>query len=142
MFLWGLRSAFLLFIRENGNEDLRIMMKTRAYMYGNEGADTLEGGPGREEMHGGSGNDILLGGSGDDTLIGGGGVDNIRGENGADIIPGDRGGGIQGQRISELAFGIQGYPKIQIIALQLSCSPFHSFEQCWNAGSEAQSIRF
>lgn len=54
--------------------------KSLAVLVGEDGNDTLKGGPGDEQM---------LGGPGDDTLDGGAGADQLKGEDGNDTLDGD-----------------------------------------------------
>ena len=55
-------------------------------IHGNDGNDTLTGGPKSDSIYGDNHNDSLLGGSGDDLLFGGNGNDIIKGENGNDKL--------------------------------------------------------
>jgi len=66
-----------------------------AYLYGEQGNDTLngsdqrdflDGGIDNDSLNGGAGDDVLLGGDGDDTLVGGSGDDLILSGAGADVI--------------------------------------------------------
>ena len=72
-------------------------------LYGQNGADTLNGDSGNDELYGGNGNDILNGGDGidtlyggndDDTLSGGAGNDTLYGQNGNDTLNGGDGNDI------------------------------------------------
>jgi Ca2+-binding RTX toxin-like protein len=56
----------------------------RAYLRGDQGADTLVGGGGRDRLLGGRGNDKMRGRSGRDQLHGGMGTDSAKGSTGRD----------------------------------------------------------
>jgi hypothetical protein len=58
---------------------------------GNGGDDCLRGGGGNDAAHGGSGNDDVGGGEGDDRLTGGEGNDRLGGGGGADSLNGNAG---------------------------------------------------
>ncbi|HBK23540.1 MAG TPA: hypothetical protein DDZ60_13840 [Planktothrix sp. UBA10369] len=55
-------------------------------LFGNEGADILDGCAGNDTLYGGSGNDSLIGGIGDDLLLGDTGNDTLIGGSGQDIF--------------------------------------------------------
>lgn len=63
----------------------------RAFMYGNTGNDTLQGGKYDDALAGGAGNDKISGGSGNDSLYGDDGADKIYGNDGNDEIFGGYG---------------------------------------------------
>lgn len=52
------------------NDDTLTASGPRAVMYGEEGNDTLTGGPGDDALYGGDGDDVLEGGTGRDSLAG------------------------------------------------------------------------
>lgn len=52
------------------NDDTLTASGPRAVMHGEEGNDTLTGGPGDDALYGGDGDDVLEGGAGRDTLRG------------------------------------------------------------------------
>lgn len=56
------------------------------WVYGSQGADTLNGGSGADYFQGLGGNDILTGSSGDDFLFGNSGRDTLRGNAGNDTL--------------------------------------------------------
>ena len=58
----------------------------RAFLYGGEGDDRLDGGDGPEKLQGGAGNDRLSGGAGDDWLAGEAGADVLHGGRGIDTV--------------------------------------------------------
>ena len=62
-------------------------------LWGEAGADVLDGGAGNDTLYGGGGNDILNGGNGKDTLQGGAGDDALDSGNGPDTILFGRGDG-------------------------------------------------
>ncbi len=57
-----------------------------AYLYGDQGNDTLNGSDQRDFLDGGADNDLLTGGAGDDVLLGGDGDDTLVGGSGDDLI--------------------------------------------------------
>lgn len=57
-----------------------------AYLYGEQGNDTLNGSDQRDFLDGGADNDLLTGGAGDDVLLGGDGDDTLVGGSGEDLI--------------------------------------------------------
>src|SRR5207237_1023767 len=59
-----------------------------AYLYGEEGNDTLRAGAGISVLDGGLGNDQLFGGASNDFLVGGAGSDTSSGGGGDDIMLG------------------------------------------------------
>jgi hypothetical protein len=59
-----------------------------AIIYGDAGADRINGGGGLNVILGGAGNDTLTGGSRRDVLVGGAGQDRIVGNNGDDVLIG------------------------------------------------------
>ncbi len=58
------------------------------YIFGTQGADSLEGGSGNDILKGRKNNDTLIGGIGDDSLFGGQGEDLLKGGEGNDILKG------------------------------------------------------
>ena len=56
------------------------------YVNGGDGDDTLSGGNGNDILIGGRGNDVLDGANGDDALEGGGGNNQLSGGNGSDTL--------------------------------------------------------
>ena len=71
---------------EAGNLDDTVTLTTAllSYVYGQDGADTLNGGDGLDMLRGGDGNDVLNGGAGNDTLFGEAGDDQLTGGPGSD----------------------------------------------------------
>ena len=72
----------------NGNDSISIqhLINKEAFLFGQNGRDTLKAGGGRTVLVGGSGNDSLTGGKRRDVLIGGLGSDAITGVVGDDIV--------------------------------------------------------
>ena len=62
-----------------------------ALFFGEDGSDTLTGGPASDRLYGGGGNDTLQGYAGDDLLAGNDGVDNLYGSYGNDVLIGGAG---------------------------------------------------
>nr|WP_304665064.1 calcium-binding protein [Pseudomonas savastanoi] len=60
-------------------------------LYGDVGADVLDGLNGNDKLYGEEGNDVLSGGEGNDTLYGGAGNDTLNGGAGNDFLYGDDG---------------------------------------------------
>jgi uncharacterized delta-60 repeat protein len=71
-----------------GDDNVQVdgAVPNECWLYGDDGADTLNLGNGGGIAVGGSGNDTLTGGSGRDILIGGAGSDRIVGNPGEDIL--------------------------------------------------------
>jgi Ca2+-binding RTX toxin-like protein len=71
-----------------GNDTINIDPKiTRtAFIYGEDGKDSITGGAGNDVIIGGNGNDTVNGGDGRDILIGDNDSDNLNGGNGDDIL--------------------------------------------------------
>lgn len=60
-------------------------------LFGDHGADTLDGGAGDDRLEGWRGNDVLFGGAGDDTLLGGTEDDTLTGGAGDGLMSGGAG---------------------------------------------------
>ncbi len=75
----------------NGNDRVTVLTATtlRLEIFGDNGNDTIEGGPGNELLYGGDGNDTLLGNAGNDSITGGSGSDFLSGGKGNDTLEGD-----------------------------------------------------
>jgi Ca2+-binding RTX toxin-like protein len=58
---------------------------------GDQGDDTMIGGPARDVLDGNAGNDRMRGGDGNDGMTGATGDDTVNGEGGPDIVDGDAG---------------------------------------------------
>jgi Ca2+-binding RTX toxin-like protein len=72
-----------------GDDQIRVnQLDNSAWLYGNDGSDSLQGGPGADILLGGSGNDSLFARGGRDILIGGAGEDEVNGGAGDDIMIG------------------------------------------------------
>jgi len=74
-----------------GDDDhIRIQkdVTTRAFVFGGDGNDDVEGGGGNSVLVGGAGDDKLKGGAGRNILIGGTGKDKLEGMDGEDILIG------------------------------------------------------
>ena len=69
-------------------------------LFGNQGADFLDGGTGNDVLNGNLADDTLIGGAGSDTLNGGFGNDFLSGDAGNDTLNGGAG--------NDLAFGGEG----------------------------------
>jgi autotransporter-associated beta strand protein/VCBS repeat-containing protein len=72
----------------DGNDTIQLAgaISNEAWLYGDNGNDSLNLGNGGGIAFGGSGNDTLLGGSGRDALVGGTGADRLVGNPGDDIL--------------------------------------------------------
>ena len=75
------------------DNDTATLTGTGAVVYGNLGADTLDGSgaAGANVMFGGQGDDVLIGGAGGDSLYGNLGADTITGGAGANLLDGGEG---------------------------------------------------
>ena len=73
-----------------GNDAIWVMawVTWPAWLYGDEGNDTLIGGGGPSILEGGTGKDLLIGGNGRNILIGGGGADVLTAGRNGDILIG------------------------------------------------------
>ncbi len=86
-------------LRFNGNEGNDLLDASLApltpgfipFLNGNEGNDTILGGPNTEFIDGGADDDSLVGGAGNDTILGGSGNDRIEGGAGDDSLVGGSG---------------------------------------------------
>ncbi len=74
-----------------GDDEFVTRVDLPASLYGQEGNDTLIGGPAADLVVGGDGNDVLRGGAGMDRLIGGIGADQLFGDDDADRLEGEDG---------------------------------------------------
>ncbi len=78
-------------------------------IFGDDGADTLNGGSGGESLDGGAGNDCVFGGAGDDVITDSSGSNYLRGEDGNDSISGGSGfDDINGNQGNDTAHGNDG----------------------------------
>jgi Ca2+-binding RTX toxin-like protein len=71
-----------------GNDNVRVAggVSLAAWLYGDDGNDTLHAGAGNDVLVGGAGNDVLQGGQGRDLLIGGVGADTLNGNGDDDLL--------------------------------------------------------
>lgn len=76
---------------DSGDDTLTLTASASGQLFGNDGNDTLIGGPVRDDLSGGNGNDRLVGGGGDDELFGGADNDTLLGEDGNDDLFGEDG---------------------------------------------------
>lgn len=74
-----------------GNDTVTIGLARPAVLYGEEGADRLNGNGGFDLLYGGPGRDTLSGGGGNDSLYGEDGNDTINGGDGNDVLFGGLG---------------------------------------------------
>lgn len=80
------------FINLKGASNLGVVADAAdTLIYGNRGANEIDGGDGADVIYGRSGGDLLLGGLGADVLGGGRGADELVGGAGADRLNGGRG---------------------------------------------------
>jgi hypothetical protein len=75
----------------NRNDNKQKKEKAQKVLEGNEGDDTLQGGPERDSLKGNEGNDTLYGGLGNDVLRGNEGEDALDGDQGNDALYGGPG---------------------------------------------------
>jgi Ca2+-binding RTX toxin-like protein len=80
----GAVSRIDMFFGDGDDMGVTQVASARAFLYGENGNDTLTGGAYPDEVHGGSGNDSLRGGGGYDQLYGEGGDDELIGGPGFD----------------------------------------------------------
>ncbi len=75
-----------------GNDTLNFSsLTTNAWISGDNGDDSMQGGSANDLMLGGIGNDTIQGNDGNDTIIGGEGADTLFGVNGVDVLTGGNG---------------------------------------------------
>ena len=75
-----------------GNDTLNFSsLTTNAWISGDIGDDSMQGGSANDLMLGGIGNDTIQGNDGNDTIIGGDGDDTLFGVNGVDVLTGGNG---------------------------------------------------
>lgn len=94
-----------------GNDFINVdpAIQQAAYLYGEQGDDTLQGGAGDDVLAGHEGNDLLLGRRGADQLFGEQGDDVLRGGRGDDILAGWLGNDLlRGGRGQDVLFGSEG----------------------------------
>ena len=78
-------------------------------IYGNAGADTIDGAAGDDGIYGGAGADTILGGTGNDQIDGGDGNDTITGGAGNDLLDGGSGSDTFVFSAGDGADGIRGF---------------------------------
>ncbi|MBW3543101.1 MAG: hypothetical protein KY476_22815, partial [Planctomycetes bacterium] len=80
--------ARLLAFGQAGHDDIHLAgsLSVDAWLYGDDGDDTLTGGRGNDVLLGGEGDDLLEGHLGRDLLIGGRGADTLSGQRDDDIL--------------------------------------------------------
>ncbi len=89
------------YIRQDGHrdvDDLMIGYKTKDYLWGLGGNDTIYGFENDDYLNGNIGHDLVYGGEGNDRLYGGYGANQLYGEEGDDIV-------ISGQKVQTLVNG-------------------------------------
>ena len=75
-----------------GNDTLNFSsLTTNAWISGDIGDDSMQGGNSNDLMLGGIGNDTIQGNDGNDTILGGDGNDTLFGVNGVDVLTGGNG---------------------------------------------------
>ncbi|MFN8113569.1 MAG: calcium-binding protein [Solirubrobacterales bacterium] len=111
-----------------GDDRVRARVaKTHIKVFGDSGADLVEGGNAGDHIEGGGGDDRIFSTRGDDLAIGDGGDDIIVGGDGNDLLKGDRGddfldGDIpNGRRGADRGFGGKGRDRCDEIEIPLSC---------------------
>jgi Ca2+-binding RTX toxin-like protein len=106
---------------EGGADAINVSptMTTPAYLYGDEGSDSLSAGGGDDYLYGGNGDDTLLGNGGHDVLLGEVGIDSLFGGAGRDLLIGGAGQDwLYGQEDDDLLIGSLGptsYASLQAI---------------------------
>jgi Ca2+-binding RTX toxin-like protein len=113
--------ARIVIFGEGGADAINVSptITTPAYLYGDEGSDSLSAGGGDDYLYGGNGDDTLLGNGGHDVLLGEVGIDSHFGGAGRDTLIGGAGQDwLYGQEDDDLLIGSLGptsYASLQAI---------------------------